>query len=108
MKTHILVACLVAGTLVPIATIAADGDSNRTSPKVFFMDSMITAKVKEKLAEEKFSSLVRISVDTDNKGMVYLSGTARTKDAADRAVVIARGVKGVNTVQSTIQVKADN
>ena len=108
MKTKILITCLVAGTLLPIAGYAADGDSDRSSPKAFFIDSVITAKIKKELAEEKFSSLVRISVDTDNKGMVFLSGTARTQSAADRAVVVARGVKGVSSVQSSIQVKADN
>jgi hyperosmotically inducible protein len=108
MKTKILIACIVAGTLLPIAGYTADGDSDRSSPKTFFIDSVTTAKIKEKLAEEKFSTLVRISVDTDNKGMVYLSGTAKTQVAADRAVVIARGIKGGNSVQSSIQVKADN
>jgi hyperosmotically inducible protein len=52
-------------------------------------------------------SLVRISVDTDAKGMVVLSGNAANQAAIDRAVAIARGVKGVASVQNNIQIKAD-
>lgn len=108
MKIKLVTASLIAGALMlPMVGYTADGDTDRSSPKAFFMDSIITAKVKKELAEEKFSSLVRISVDTDNKGAVYLSGTAASQNAADKAVAIARAVKGVTSVQSSIQVKAD-
>jgi hyperosmotically inducible periplasmic protein len=108
MKSKRIVSYLVAGALLlPIAGFAADGDTDRSSPKAFVKDSVITAKIKTQLAEEKLSSLVRISVDTDAQGMVYLSGTAASQTAVDKAVSIARAVKGVNSVQSTIQVKAD-
>ena len=109
MKTKLVASCLVvAGALMlPIASHAADADSNRTSPKAYAKDSMITVKIKEELAEEKMSSLVKIHVDTDNKGRVSLTGTARTQEAADKAVLIAHRVKGVTFVQSKIQVKAD-
>ena len=90
-----------------LASYAADADSNRTSPKAYAKDSIITAKIKAELADEKLSSLVRIHVDTDNRGRVSLSGTARTQEAADKAVLIAHGVKGVTFVQSKIHVKAD-
>jgi hyperosmotically inducible protein len=108
MKSKRLFSYLVAGALLsPIFVSAADGDTDRTSPKAFVKDSVITTKIKAQLAEEKLSSLVRISVDTDAQGMVYLSGTAASQTAVDKAVSIARGVKGVNSVQSTIQVKVD-
>ena len=108
MNTKLAASCLIAGALMlPIASHAADADSNRTSPKAYAKDSMITAKIKAELAEEKLSSLVRIRVDTDNRGRVSLSGTAATQEAADKAVLIAHNVKGVTFVQSKIQVKAD-
>lgn len=108
MNTKLAASCLVAGALMlPIAGYTADSDSDRSSPKAFVKDSVITAKIKAELAEEKMSSLVRISVDTDNKGMVVLSGTAASKNAADKAVSIARAVKGVTSVQNNIQIKAD-
>lgn len=108
MNTRLAASCLVAGALMlPIASYAVDADSNRTSPKAYAKDSMITARIKEELAEEKLSSLVKIHVDTDNRGRVSLSGTAATQEAADRVVLIAHRVKGVTFVQSKIHVKAD-
>jgi len=108
MKMKIAAACLVAGSLMlPVAGYSADTDSDRSSPKAFVKDSVITAKIKAELAEEKVSSLVKIKVDTDDKGVVHLGGTAPTKAAADKAVSIARAVKGVKSVKSTIKVVAD-
>ena len=108
MNTKLPASCLVAGALVlPLASYAADADSNRTSPNAYAKDSMITATIKAELAEDMLSSLMRIHVDTDNRGRVSLSGTAKTQEAADKAVLIAHSVKGVTFVQSTIQVKAD-
>jgi hyperosmotically inducible protein len=68
---------------------------------------VITTKIKAELAEEKLSSLVRINVDTDNKGMVVLSGNAANQLAIDRAVKIAHGVKGVTSVQNDIKIKTE-
>jgi len=108
MKIKIVTTCLLATALaLPLASYAADGDTDRSSPKAFVKDSMITAKIKTELAEEKLSSLVKIKVDTDNKGEVSLSGTAANQAAIDRAVVITRGVKGVTSVQNDIKIQAD-
>jgi hyperosmotically inducible protein len=108
MYTKLAASCLVAGALMlPIAGYSADGDSDRSSPKAFVKDSVITTKIKAELAEEKMSSLVKIKVDTDNKGMVVLSGTAASKKAADKAVSIARAVKGVTSVENHIKIVAD-
>jgi len=108
MNTKLAATLLVAGALMlPIAGYTADSDSDRSSPKTFVKDSVITTKIKAELAEEKVSSLVRISVDTDNHGMVTLSGTAKSKNAANKAVSIARGVEGVTSVENHIRIAAD-
>jgi len=108
MNTKIVTTCLLAAALVlPIAGYTADGDTDRSSPKAFVKDSVITTKIKAELAGEKMSSLVNIKVDTDAKGMVSLSGTAANQAAVDRAVAIARGVQGVVSVQNDIKIKAD-
>ena len=93
--------------MLPLAGYTADGDSDRSSPKAFVKDSVITTKIKTKLAEEKMSSLVKISVDTDAKGAVSLSGTAANQAAIDKAVVIARATEGVTSVKNDITIKAD-
>ncbi|MEO8441586.1 MAG: BON domain-containing protein [Betaproteobacteria bacterium] len=110
MHLKIVTTCLLAGALalaLPVAGYTADGDTDRSSPKAFVKDSVITTKIKAELAGEKMSSLVHIKVDTDAKGMVSLGGTAANQAAIDRAVAIARGVKGVVSVQNDIKVKAD-
>ena len=71
MKIKLATTCFVIGALLaPVAALAADGDSDRTHPMTFVKDSVITAKIKAKLAEEKMSSLAHIKVDTDSKGAV--------------------------------------
>jgi hyperosmotically inducible protein len=108
MNAKLAASCLLAGALLlPIAGYTADSDSDRSSPKVFVKDSIITTKIKAELFEERMSSLLHIKVDTDKKGVVVLSGTAESQNAADKAVSIARKVKGVTSVQNNIQIKAD-
>ena len=108
MKFKLTAICFAIATLlVPLAARAADADSDRSQPGTFVKDSVITTKIKAKLAGEKLSSLARIQVDTDAKGAVVLSGTARTQEEADKAVSIAHKTEGVTSVKSNIQIKKD-
>ena len=108
MKSTIAAAFLVAGTLlVPIGAYA-DGDADRAHPITFVKDSVITVKVKAMLADEKMATLAHLQVDTDSKGAVVLSGKVRSLDQEAKAVSIARGVEGVTSVKSNIQVKKDD
>jgi hyperosmotically inducible protein len=109
MKMKIAAACFLSGALAfPIAGYAGDGDNDRLSAKAFVKDSIITTKIKAKLAEEKLASVLQIKVDTDNRGVVTLSGTAKSQEEADRAVSIARNVEGVATVENNIKVGTQN
>jgi hyperosmotically inducible protein len=73
--------------------------SNETVPgKVD--DSWITTKVKSKLAATKGVKASDISVSTTD-GVVTLTGTATSKAEKTRAVHIAKGVKGVKSVDSS-------
>jgi len=110
MKTKFAMTCLVFGTLLGpvVATAAVDSDTDRSSPQAFVKDSAITMQIKAKLAAEHITSLGRIHVDTDKDGVVWLSGTARTQEAADKAVSMARETEGVKSVHSDIKVKKDD
>jgi hyperosmotically inducible protein len=109
MKYGIVTSLLVAATLsAPIIAIAQDADSDRSHPEAFVKDSVITSKIKSKLAAEHVQSLGRIHVDTDANGVVWLRGTAKTQDAADLAVSLARGTEGVKDVHSHITIKKDD
>lgn len=102
MKIKFAATCIVAGALLlPMTGYSAD------SPKTFVKDSVITAKIKSELAEEKLSSLVKIGVDTTDKGVVVLTGNARNQAAVDKAVSIAKAVKGVTSVENNLKIVAD-
>ena len=109
MKTKLLIASLFTACMaLPIAGHTADDrDKDRSSPKVFVKDSVITTKIKSELAAKRLSSAVHIKVDTDDNGAVLLSGNARTQAEVTQAETIARSVKGVTAVENRIQVKAD-
>ena len=79
-----------------------DRTADRSHPGTFVKDSAITAKVKAKLAAKHMSTLTDIKVDTDNQGMVVLSGKAPTKDASDLAAMLAKDTEGVTSVTNKI------
>ena len=107
MKTRLAQACFVAGALLlPVVGHSADSDSDRSSPKAFVKDSWITTKIKADLAKTKHVSVRHIKVDTDDKGIVTLSGTAKSREEADKAISIARDVKGVVSVEDNIKIAA--
>jgi len=112
MKTRIASTCFVIGTLfVPFAVHAGDtaaSDADRTHPKTFVKDSVITSKIKAQLAEEKPGSLARVHVDTHGRGVVMLSGKVRSKEEAERAITIARATEGVTMVNSRMRIKKDD
>jgi hyperosmotically inducible protein len=64
--------------------------------------------VKTKLASEHITSLEQIHVDTDTNGVVWLTGSARTQEAADKAVSVARDTDRVTAVHSDIKVKSSD
>ena len=110
MSTRFLMTCLAVGTLLgpAVALAGDDSDADREHPKAFVKDSVITTKIKAKLAAEHITSLGRINVDTDSNGIVWLSGSARTQEALDKAISIARETEGVKSVKSELTVKKDD
>ena len=100
MKTMIKPLLLVCALLMPLASYAADGDSVSTK----LSDSVITTKVKAEFAKDKTVSATAIKVDTDSNGLVELSGTAKSKAEAEKAVAITKSVKGVTSVKDKIVV----
>jgi hyperosmotically inducible protein len=108
MKKILAATGFVIGILVnPIAAHAADSDKDRSSPKDFIKDSVITTKIKAAMAKDKEVSAINIRVDTDAKGVVQLSGNAKSRAEADKAESIAKGVEGVTSVKNDIKVQAN-
>ena len=107
MKSKLAILMSLAVLSVPVAAIAADGKTTTQSVKESVGDAAITTKVKAAYAKDKDVSATSIKVDTDNKGVVTLSGNAKSKAEADKAVSIAKGVSGVTSVTNNIAVKAN-
>ena len=102
-----LATCILIGSfLVPIVGHTEDSEKDRSSPKAFVKDSVITTKIKAEFAKDKQVSAMRIKVDTDDKGVVTLSGNAKSTAESDQAAKIARDTKGVTSVRNDILVQA--
>ena len=96
MKTTFATTCVLFGTLLgPAVVLAQDSDTDRSHPTAFVKDSAITTSIKTQLAAEHITSLGRIHVDTDKDGVVWLTGSARSQEAADKAESIARETEHV-------------
>jgi len=108
LKYTMLSALAATALLGGMAVHAQDADTDRSHPKAFVKDSAITTKVKTKLAAEHITSLGHIRVDTDENGVVWLSGSAHSREAVDRAIDIARNTDGVRDVHSTLKVRGDD
>ena len=107
MKIKFAATCLAIG--ICFTPIVGHADSDTTAQaKTYVKDSVITTKIKAKLAEEKIASLAQIKVDTDDNGVVWLSGTAKTKADADKAHSIAHATEGVKSVKNNIKVQKDD
>lgn len=105
MKKHLILCGMIALGAACGSMAIADETPTDTSSHHFVKDSAITTKVKAKLAAKHLSTLTRIKVDTDENGVVWLSGRAPTHDASDMAAMIAKDTKGVNSVHNDIVVE---
>jgi hyperosmotically inducible periplasmic protein len=107
MKTKLAATLVIGALIVPVAGYAADSPpkdkptmTERVKENVG--DAVITTKIKTEFAKDKDVSAMKIKVDTDDKGMVTLSGNAKSKMEADKAGRIARDTKGVTSVKNEI------
>jgi osmotically-inducible protein OsmY len=87
-----------------VAFAACASTRTQESAGEYVDDSVITTKVKSLLAADDFLKSFQISVETF-KGEVQLSGFVNSQKAVDKAVEIARSVKGVHTVKNNLVVK---
>jgi osmotically-inducible protein OsmY len=94
----------LAARNAPAGKAAPAPVSKQETPTEYVDDSVITAKVKTAIFEDQSLKSSEINVET-YKGIVQLSGFVRSRDAINRAVVVARGVKGVASVKNVMIVK---
>jgi hypothetical protein len=109
MKTIFVTTCLVFGTLLGSAASAGgESDTGLPQPVIFVKDSAITIAVKARLAAEHVTDVVRIHVETDKDGVVWLTGSVRTRKAGDVAASIARETGHVTAVYNDLKINKDD
>ena len=106
MNAKLAITVILGGLVLPLSGYTADTKSVKESVKENVGDAMITTRIKTEFAKDKEVSALMIKVDTDDKGVVTLSGRAKSNAEADKAVKIARDTKGVSSVTNEIKVEA--
>ena len=78
--------------------------AKKESPQEYVDDAVITSKVKAAVLEEASLTSAEINVET-YKGIVQLTGFVRSRTNINKAVEVARKVKGVVSVKNDMIVK---
>lgn len=97
-----LSAIFLAVTLVFVVGCASTAKQEGTGEYVD--DSVITTKVKAAILNEPSLKVAEINVETF-KGVVQLSGFVSSREAANKAVELARKVPGVSSVKNDMRIK---
>ena len=103
MITRLTIAAIVTATTLLAATGCAV-ERKQETVGAYVDDSAVTTKVKAKFAEDKTVSAMSIKVDT-MKGVVQLSGFAKSNEERLMAERLARNTNGVADVRNDIIVK---
>src|SRR5512143_3893903 len=103
MKKHRLVAAVLSAfLLVSVVGCASTAKSEGTGEYVD--DALLTTKVKAAIFNEPGLKSFEINVET-YKGVVQLSGFVSSQADINKAVEVARSVKGVVSVKNNMRVK---
>jgi hyperosmotically inducible protein len=105
MKSKVAILISMAILTTPVSVLAAEDKSVTQSIKETASDAAITTKIKAEYAKDKDVSVMNIKVDTDYKGVVTLSGNAKSQMESDKAVTLAKNVTGVTSVTNNIKVQ---
>jgi osmotically-inducible protein OsmY len=102
---RLLTALFVSTVVVGLASVTGCAStSTKEGTGEYIDDSVITAKVKASIFNEPTLKSTEINVETF-KGDVQLSGFVKQAQDAQKAVELARGVKGVVSVKNDVRIK---
>ena len=91
-----IVQSVIAGALL-VSAVGCAPTPTREGTGEYIDDSMITGKVKAAFAADPTVKATQVETF---KGTVQLSGFVDSRESAQRAVELARGVKGVKSVKN--------
>lgn len=104
MKQINLIVRFLLSLLLIVSLAGCAGSKRYESTGEYIDDSVLTTKVKASILGDSKLKILQIDVETF-KGIVQLSGFVDTPEAAERAVQLARTVKGVKQVNNSLIVK---
>jgi osmotically-inducible protein OsmY len=90
--------------LISVIPSCSTENTKRESTGEYLDDTVLTTKIKSTFIGDSRLKALDINVKT-YKGIVQLSGFVDTQKEADRAVQLARTVKGVKAVNNSLIVK---
>ena len=93
---------LVAG--LTVMTGCTTSDPKKESVGSYIDDTAITTKVKAAIFAEPNLKSTEINIETFN-GIVQLSGFVSSKEMANKAIEIAKGVSGVKSIRNDMRLK---
>jgi osmotically-inducible protein OsmY len=97
-------AILLAMTVIAPAVHSACARPSGTSASAAIDDATVTTRVKTAFINDPVVGGARIDVETF-KGVVTLSGRVKSKEEEAKAVELARTIRGVSDVKSTLQIQ---
>lgn len=97
-----LSALFLAITLVSVIGCASTQKQEGTGE--YIDDTVLTTKVKAAIFNDAALKSAEINVETF-KGVVQLSGFVSSHSAANKAIELARSIKGVHSVKNDMRVK---
>ena len=103
MKPFNLFAHFFLGILL-VSFLGCASTAKQEGTGEYIDDSVITAKVKTEILKDEALKSGEINVETF-KGVVQLSGFVNSQADIDKAVEVARSVKGVTSVKNDMRVK---
>src|SRR5512146_1119030 len=90
--------------IVLASVLGCAGTSTKEGTGEYVDDTVITTKVKAAIFNEPSLKSAEINVETF-KGTVQLTGFVSSRADINRAVEVARGVKGVTSVRNDMRLK---
>ena len=90
--------------LALLFSVGCASTDKREGTGEYIDDSVITTKVKAAIFNEPTLKSTEINVETF-KGVVQLSGFVNSQSDINKAVEVARGVKGVQSVKNDMRTK---
>lgn len=87
-----------------VSALGCAGTSEKQTVGAYADDSWITTKVKAEIFNEPTLKVTQINVET-YQSVVQLSGFVDSTASMNKAVALARGVKGVSSVKNDMRLR---